>query len=464
MSRLLLAACLAALLPTDVRAGRPNVLFLLTDDQRFDTIHALGNDDIRTPNLDRLARDGFTFTHAFCMGSNQPAVCVPSRAMLLTGRGLFHTAATIPKAQTILPEALRAAGYATFQTGKWHNDRPSFARGFTGAEAIFFGGMTDQFKVPVQDFDPTGKYDPKDSKVGGRFSSTLFADAAIKFLRGYKGEQPFFCYVAFTAPHDPRTPPGDFGTLYDPANLPLPKSFLPVHPFNNGDMTGRDEKLAPWPRTPEVVRRHTADYYGMISSLDAEVGRILTALEESGRRKDTVIVFTSDHGLAVGRHGLFGKQNLYEHSMRPPLIFAGPGVPRGRSDALCYLYDIYPTLCDLTGVAIPETVEGKSLVPVMRGKETKVRDAVLLAYRDFQRAARTDHWKLIRYVHINTSQLFDVKHDPDEIHDLAGDARQAETLKEMTDLLKDLQKKADDKLPLSTDKPAPLTIDLPPKE
>jgi arylsulfatase A-like enzyme len=464
MPRLLLISCLTALLTaTSAHAGHPNILFLLSDDQRFDTIHALGNDDIRTPNLDRLVRDGFTFTHAFCMGSNQPAVCVASRAMMMTGRGLFHTAATIPKEQTMLPETLRAAGYTTFHTGKWHNDRPSLARSFTGGESIFFGGMTDQFKVPVQDFDPAGKYEPKRNKIGTKFSSVLFADAAEKFLRGHKGEQPFFLYVAFTSPHDPRTPPADFASLYDPAKLPLPKSFMPVHPFNNGELTIRDEKLAPWPRTPEVVRQHTADYYGMITSLDAEVGRILKALEESGKAKDTIVVFASDHGLAVGRHGLFGKQNLYDHSMRPPLIFAGPGVPHGKSDALCYLYDIYPTLCDLADVRIPATVEGKSLVPILRDKTPRVRDAVMLAYRDVQRAARTEEWKLIRYPQINKSQLFDVKDDPDELRDLAADPRQAAKLAEMTGLLREMQKQAGDKLPLSTDKPAPLKLELPPK-
>ena len=463
MSRFFLATCLTALLTTDRAAARPNILFLLSDDQRFDTIRALGNDEIRTPNLDRLVRDGFTFTHTFCMGSTQPAVCVPSRAMLLTGRSLFHTAAVIPKEQTTLPEALRAAGYATFHSGKWHNDRPSLARGFTGAEAIFFGGMTDQFKVPIQDFDPSGKYDPKSKKIGDKFSSVLFADAAAKFLRSHKGEQPFFLYVAFTAPHDPRTPPGDFATMYDPVKLSLPKSFLPVHPFNNGEMTVRDEKLSPWPRTAAEVRKHTADYYGMITSLDAEVGHILQALEESGKAKDTIIVFTSDHGLAVGRHGLFGKQNLYDHSMRPPLIFAGAGISKGKSDALCYLYDIYPTLCDLAGVRIPETVEGRSLLPIMRGKETKVRDAILLAYRDVQRAARTEDWKLIRYPQVNKSQLFDVKVDPDELRDLADDPRQTAKLKEMMELLKVLQTKADDKQPLTVDKPAPLRIELPPR-
>lgn len=328
-----LAALTAGVAPA---AGRPNVVFLLSDDQRFDTVHALGNAEIKTPNLDRLVRDGFTFTHAFCQGSNVPAVCVPSRAMLLTGRPLFHTQNVIPPEYPMWPEVLRQAGYVTFGTGKWHNNPPAFNRCFDRGGAIFFGGMGDQFKVRVQDYDPAGKYERPRQRIGEKFSSELFTDEAVRFLEAYKGEQPFCLYVAYTAPHDPRTPPGEYATMYDPARLALPASFLPVHPFNNGELKVRDEALAPWPRTPEAVRKHTADYYGMITHLDAQVGRVLRALEATGRAGNTLVVFTSDHGLALGRHGLFGKQNLYDHSMRPPLVLTGPGVPRGgRSDALC---------------------------------------------------------------------------------------------------------------------------------
>ena len=131
----------------------------------------------------------------------------------------------------------------------------------------------------------------------------------------------------------------------------------------------RDEKLAPWPRTPDVVRQHLHDYYACITSIDHHIGRILGTLTKTGDLENTLIVFSSDHGLAVGSHGLFGKQSLYEHSMKSPLIFAGPGIPRGRSAALAYLYDIFPTVCDLAGVVVPPSVDGKSLVPVIRRRE-----------------------------------------------------------------------------------------------
>ncbi len=457
--------CTLALLllagPAVRAADRPNVLFLFSDDQRFDTIHALGNDEIRTPHLDGLVKNGFTFTHAFCMGSTVPAVCAPSRSMLMTGRTLFRSPITIPKDLPIWPEVMAQAGYATFATGKWHNGPAAFNRGFAAGGDIFFGGMNDHRKMPVHDYDPAGKYDKQHQHFGAKFSSELFADQAIRFLRNHKGEQPFFLYAAFTAPHDPRTPPQEYADRYDPAKITLPKSFLPQHPFNNGELTVRDEQLLPWPHTPEAVKKEIAAYYAMIEHLDAQVGRILDALAASGKAKDTIVIFSSDHGLAVGRHGLLGKQNLYDHSMRPPLIFAGPGIPAGKkSDALCYLLDIFPTVAELAGVKAPATVEGLSLAPIMTGKQAVVRDSIFCAYRDVQRMVRTDRWKLIRYPQINKSQLFDMANDPDELHDLAGDGKHAERERELTALLRDWQKKLDDKQALSSDKPAPLQIDL----
>ncbi len=458
LAALLLAASLRAQEPT-----RPNVLVLVSDDQRADTIGALGNAVIRTPHLDSLVREGTAFTRAYCMGSTEPAVCVPSRAMFLSGRSLFRVGIRLPEPVALWPKAMEQAGYSTYGTGKWHNTPPSFARAFSSGGPVFFGGMGNQFKVQVQDFDPAGKYGKDRQRVGEKFSSELFADAAVTFLGEHKGGKPFFLYVAFTAPHDPRTPPGEYASMYDPARMPLPGNFLPKHPFNNGEMTVRDEKLLPWPRTPEAVRKEIADYFGMITHMDAQIGRILKALDDSGRRKDTLVVFFSDHGLSLGSHGLLGKQNLYEHSMRAPLLLSGPGVPRGAtSDAFCYLYDVFPTVCSLAGVPVPEGVEGRSLGPVLAGKEKKSRDAIFCAYRDVQRSVRNERWKLLRYPQINTSQLFDLSEDPDEMRDLAADPAQTVRLREMTALLDAEQKRAGDTLPLSTDRPQPLQVELPP--
>jgi len=461
-SKVLVLVALAAILlraADAFAAGRPNVLFLFSDDQRFDTIHALGNTEVETPNLDRLVQGGFTFTHAYCMGSMSGAVCLPSRAMVMSGRSLFHTDMQL-EGVDVWPEVMRNAGYATFGTGKWHNGPAAYARGFTDGGAIFFGGMSDHDKVPIRDFDPSGSY-AQSAYPGAKFSSALFADAAIDFLGRYQDEAPFFVYVAFTAPHDPRTPPGQYATMYDPDELALPESFMPQHPFDNGEMTVRDEKLAPWPRTPKVVKQHIADYYGMITHMDSQVGRVLAALEASGRADNTIVVFSSDHGLAVGRHGLLGKQNLYDHSMHSPLVFTGPGVPAGRSsDAFAYLFDIFPTVCDLADVPVPGSVEGKSLARVISGSEVKVRDAIFGAYKDVQRSIRDRRWKLIRYPQVDKTQLFDLENDPQELQDLSGDPSHAQQVARMTALLERHQRELDDMQTLVVDNPKPQEIDL----
>jgi arylsulfatase A-like enzyme len=463
LSSLLFCASVAAVASVSLAAEKPNVVFVVSDDQRFDTIHALGNNEIRTPNLDKLVERGFTFTHNFCMGAMQGAVCVPTRAMFLSGRSLFRVDEKLPADVPLFPEVMGKAGYATFASGKWHNGKASFARAFGNSGPVFFGGMGNQFKLPYFDYDPSGKYEPNRQKIGDVYSTEMFLGAARKFVKEYKGDKPFFLYVPLTSPHDPRTAPGEFASMYDPAKIPLPPNYLPLHPFNNGEMTIRDEALAPWPRTPSVVKQHIADYYAMISHLDRELGLLLDALKETDREKNTLVIFTGDHGLAVGRHGLFGKQNLYDHSMRSPLIFAGPGIPAGKkSDALCYLFDIFPTVCQLTGVQAPKGIDGMSLAPVMEGKKPAVRSEIFNAYRNVQRAARTQRWKLIRYPQINKSQLFDLSVDPDETNDLSADDKYKPELEKMTEKLVALKKQFGDAQPLSVEKPAPLYIELPP--
>jgi arylsulfatase A-like enzyme len=436
------------------RRRRPNVLILLTDDQRFSTINALGYGEVRTPHLDSLVRRSTAFTHACIMGGSQPAVCVPSRAMLLTGRTLFHltgTGKTVPFSDVTLSELLRRHGYRTFHTGKWHQDRASFARSFTRGANIFFGGMTDHTSVPVYDFDRSGAYPPGKQRTAEKFSSELFADSAIEFLEEQTGDQPFLAYVAFTSPHDPRQAPRRFRDLYDPSRLTLPPNFLPEHPFDNGELKVRDELLAAFPRTPEIVREHLADYYAMVSEVDEQVGRILSTLEWKGLRENTLIVFAGDNGLAVGQHGLLGKQNVYEHSVRVPLLLAGPGIPEGRrSDAFCYLLDVYPTLCQLLGIRTPTTVEGVSLGPALEGSAGAGRETLFFAYRDFQRAVRTRTHKLIEYAVAGErrTQLFDLVADPHETRDLAGDSRNQALIADLRAKLSAWQKQLDDQLVL----------------
>jgi arylsulfatase A-like enzyme len=274
----------------------------------------------------------------------------------------------------------------------------------------------------------------------------------VQFLENYEKPNPFFLYLSFTSPHDPRTPPDEYATMYPPEDIPVPENFLPEHPFDNGEMRIRDEVLAPFPRTPEIVQQHIADYYGMISHMDAEMGRVLQTLEAIGQLDNTIIIYTADHGLAVGQHGLFGKQNLYSHSIRVPSIFVGPGVPEGQSvDTLTYLYDVFPTVCDLTKVDCPDTVEGCSLVPLMEGCVDKVRDTVFAAYKDIHRTVSDGRWKLIRYyVSKETGkgtdciQLFDLEQDPWETTNLAELPEHSERIQTLATELKRWQTETDD--------------------
>ncbi|MFO0906567.1 MAG: sulfatase-like hydrolase/transferase [Pirellulales bacterium] len=442
-------------------AERPNVLVLFADDQRADTIAAHGNPHIKTPNLDRLAAEGVSFRRNYTFGSNNGAVCVPSRAMLMSGKTWFHIDAPTLKDVLLLPEHLQKHGYTTFGTGKWHNGQPSWLRAFQRGKTIMFGGMSDHTKVPVRDLGPDGKLTAE--RWGEDFSTRMFADSAIEFLKTHDRSRPFFAYVAFTAPHDPRQPPREYREPYYQNLPPLPPDFLPQLPFDNGMMAGgRDENLGAWPRTEQMVREQLAEYYGLVTQMDDQIGRILATLRETGVAENTIIIYTADNGLAIGSHGLLGKQSVYEHSMRTPLIIAGPGIPQGKSsDAFTYLLDLFPTLCDVLNVERPADLAGHSLRPLWEGSQPSVRDSVFLPFLDFQRAVRDERWKWIAYPKIGYQQLFDLQNDPYEQHNVAAAPENAPHLARLRQRLSQWQADVGDKLELpqelATDPPS---IDL----
>lgn len=421
-------------------SARPNVILMIADDHRYDAIGAYGDPTVQTPVLDDLVRGGVSFDRTYILGGQTAAVCAPARASLMTGHNPIRAAVTtdvvpprgvlpIRPDLPLLPEVFRQVGYFTFHVGKWHNDPASLVRAFRAGDHVFLGGMSDHRRVPVFDFDPSGIFPEAARFIAEGFSTEIFSDAAISFLSSYDDEQPFFLYVAYTAPHDPRTPPPEFAALYDPEHIPLPANVLPEHPFDNGELRVRDELLAPFPRTAEVIRQHIADYFGMISHLDAQIGRVLDVLAETGHGENTIVVYTADHGLAVGQHGLMGKQNTYEHSVHVPAIVRGPGLPAGRRvSGLTHTYDLYPTLCELAGVPVPETLESRSLLPLLSGA-SQIRNSVHAMYKDVQRMASDGHWKLIEYsraaergVGSDRAQLFDLASDPLELSDRSGDA------------------------------------------
>lgn len=458
----LIPLALSLLLSLSAAATKPNILILFADDQRADTIGAHGNPHIKTPVIDGLVRGGTSFRRNYVMGGNSGAVCVPSRAMLMTGKTWFALNTATLAGEKLLPELFGEHGYTTFGTGKWHNGQPSWLRAFQKGERIMFGGMSDHEKVPVRDLGPDGKL--TEQRIGEKFSTELFADAAIRFLEQHDpaaGAKPFFCYVAFTAPHDPRQPPPGFPADYA-SRPPLPQNFLPQLPFDNGAMQGgRDENLGAWPRTEAMIRDQLAEYYAMVEHLDAQIGRILAVLKARGLAENTIIVYAADNGLALGSHGLLGKQNVFEHSMRTPLIIAGPGLPKGKSsEAFTYLFDLFPTLCELAGVPAPAGIFGESLRPLWDGSKKQIRDTVFLPYIQVQRAVRDERWKLIRYPKLGFSQLFDLQNDPDETKSVYDDPARAPDIARLTAAMQRWQTKVGDTLVLNTGSTPPPKIDL----
>jgi arylsulfatase A-like enzyme len=430
-----LASCLGSV-SVSFAAERPNVLLLVSDDQRPDTIHELGNDLIRTPNLDRLVREGCAFTRATCANP----ICTPSRAEILTGctsfrNGVHDFGRKVNPDVPLMARWFADAGYHTWYVGKWHNDGAPTERGYERTNGLYRGGGAKWYKPQT---DWTGR--PVTGYRGWLFQSDdgtkfpergvgltpdisgLFADAAIELI-STATDKPFFLHVNFTAPHDPLFLPTEFQDAYDPEKMPLPANFLAEHPFDHGNFAGRDEKLFRWPRTEKETRGELAAYYSVISHMDAQIGRIVKSLDESGKLDNTVIVFASDHGLGVGSHGLRGKQSMYEHTIGVPLLMRGPGIPSGRRlKAQCVLRDLFPTLCALTGIPEPgNRVDGLSLKPVIDGQVEQVRPFVVGYFRSFQRMIRTPDWKYIEYPEVERQQLFDLQADPNELTNLIDD-------------------------------------------
>ncbi len=442
---------------------RPNFLFLFTDDQTFRAVNALGNPDVQTPNMDRLISRGVTFTHCFNQGSFSGAVCVASRAMLNTGRYLWQCGGgqckeSEGKLYPLWGQTLGQAGYDTFVTGKWHNGDQSLQAGFKkiGPTGPGMYNSTDYQGAAYHRPAPGNAWSPTDKTQKGHWldvdgkivhSSQRWADSAIDYLgnQASPSDDPFFMYVAFHAPHDPRQSPREFVDMYPLDKIKIPPNYLPEHPFDQGHHKLRDEILAPFPRTKEAVKVHLQEYYAIATHADHQIGRILAALEKTGKADNTIIIFSADHGLAVGQHGLMGKQNMYDHSIRMPFVMAGPGLKPGRKiRAMMHLQSLFATTCDMAGIATPSTVQFPSLLPLLTGEKEKLHDEIYGAYLKYQRMVRTEKWKLIRYPHNREVQLFDIKKDPWETKDLAENPRYARIVARMDARLQRLVKEMHD--------------------
>ena len=469
-------------------SSRPNFLFMIADDLNFRNIHSLNNPEIHTPNFDRLAASGCAFTHCFHQGAWNGAVCVPSRTMLNSGLTAFHAETGLDRVHT-WGQTLGAAGYDTYICGKWHLNPTVLQRSFKEMGPVgpgFLAPGSDFYTDCASDLDhdhanppfiddpaylrprPGIVWDPSDKSLHGHWlrrnlvdierpdsiehSSVIYADSAIDHLtnKAAKRDTPFFMYVGFNAPHDPRQSPREFLDLYPQDRIEIPPNFLPEHPFDLGpDTFGRDEMLAPFPRTHEAVQLHRREYYAIITHLDRQIGRILDALEKSGKAQNTYVILTADHGLAVGEHGLMGKQNLYECSTRMPMLISGPGIKPGtRIDEFIYQHNLYATTCELAGIPVPAAVQFPSFAPLLRGDQRALYEDVFCYHRHTMRSVRTRSHKLIVYPQVRKIQLFNIQDDPWEMHDLSADPATAQTQADLFQRLRQLQQELGDFLTL----------------
>ncbi len=442
---------------------KPNILFIFADDQCFQTLRSLGNYEIETPNLDRLVRNGVTFTHAYNQGGWHGAICVASRTMLNTGRFLWMAREFEPKlkdetkAGRFWSQYMKQAGYDTYMTGKWH------VKGIKPEDIFDYvkdvrPGMPNQtpmgYNRPIEGIPDIWK--PWDKKNGGYWKggkhwSEVLADNSVEFLENAsKSKKPFFMYLAFNAPHDPRQSPKEYVDKYPLDNVRVPANFLPEYPYKDSIGLGRkqrDERLAPFPRSRYAVKVNRQEYYAIITHMDTQVGRILDALKKTGKADNTYIFFTADHGLAVGHHGLIGKQNMYDHSVRVPLVINGPGIPKNKKLTMpIYLQDIMPSALELAGVEKPRQVQFKSLIPLINGKTNSSYDAIYGGYIDLQRMITAGGYKMIYYPKIGKTLLYNLKADPLEMKNLADDPTYFDRIRKLRRRLKILQKEVGDKL------------------
>lgn len=469
---------------------KPNLVFVFADDLTYTAINALGNKEVKTPNLDRLVTNGTTFTHTYNMGAWNGAVCAASRAMIISGRSVWDVDTyrqswkENKNFDKTWGKLMEGAGYETYMTGKWHVDapadsvfqnvvhvRPGMPKDAWGHRGTipFINKMLEEGKSkeeiraigynrPLHKNDTLWNATNKDFGgfwQGGTHWSEVLKDDALSFIeQTKKSENPFFMYLAFNAPHDPRQAPQEFLDMYPLENISIPESYLPMYPFKDSIGNGpglRDEALAPFPRTEHAIKVHTKEYYALITHLDEQIGGIIDGLEAARKMDNTYIIFTSDHGLAMGRHGLLGKQSQFDHSIRPPFMIVGPDIPQNKKvDADIYLQDAMATSLELAGIEKPDYVFFNSVLDLVDGSRTKSHyDAIYNGYINYQRMIRKDGYKLIVYPKLEKILLFDMANDPEEMNDLANQFGYEDKVHFMFEELLELQKQMNDPLDIS---------------
>lgn len=466
---------------------KPNILFLFVDDLAYDCIAAHGNNQVQTPNIDKLSDQSTHFTQAYNSGSWSGAICLASRTQMMTGQRVWRAGSLsmgvrsntnptilnkseLPNIQLnqfaemglFWPQLMAKEGYETYYAGKWHVGGNALAEKTWQHTKNLRPGMPNQVEERYNRTFVKGEksnWSPTDTSnngywKGGKHWSEVLRDDAIDFLdMSKKSDRPFLMTIAFNAPHDPKQAPQEFQDMYPYESMAVPENFLPEYPHDFGANHIRDENLAPFPRTPYSIQVNRSEYYALISHLDVQIGKVLAYLKKTGQDKNTYIFFTADHGLAMGHHGMTGKQNMYDHSIRVPWLISGPNIPKGKKiNDFIYLQDVMATSFDIAGIEKPDHVEFNSVLPLVNGAKRKDNDVVYSSYIKEQRMVRSKQYKYIIYPMTGLELLYDLKKDPQEIKDVSKKKEYKKALSTMRMQLTEKMKEFSDPLDLEDPK------------
>ncbi len=430
---------------------KPNVIFLLTDDQRWDAVGCMGNSVIKTPNMDRLAAKGVLFNNNFVTTS----ICAPSRASIFTGQyqrrhGIddFNKGFSPSAWAQTYPMLLRQAGYYTGFVGKY--------------------GMANQSPLPEEQFDHFWGFAGQGQyfhEIGGEqvHLTKMIGEKSIEFLEKRRQDRPFCLSVSFKAPHVQDTHPDQFlydpqlGQLYSDVTIPVPETAAPQYFEILPEFIRKSEGRTRWQlrfATPEQYQNSVKGYYRLVSGVDVALGQIIASLEALGLYENTVVIITGDNGFFLSEHGLAGKWLMYEESIRTPLIVYDPrltGSLQGqRREAMTLNIDIAPTILDFAGVKIPEGMQGKSLRPLIINAGDNWRTDWFYEHHfgydgriPRSEGIRTERWKYVRYIDQDPpyEQLFDLVSDPKEINNLAQDQSYLPVLGKLRDRWQEMRLK-----------------------
>lgn len=460
-------AALSARCPVEA-AQRPNVLLILPDQMRGRAMGCMGTPDVRTPHLDRLAADGILFRRTY---ANTP-VCCPARAILLTGKyphrnGMIANDLRLRESEVTLAEILAKQGYRTGFVGKWHLDGgprdPGFVPPGPRRQGFDFWAA---YECHHRHFTPIYFRDTPDAILVPKFEPEASCDFAIEFLEAQPKDQPFFLTVQMGPPHDPYGAPQKYMRMYDPAKLTLPHNWVPDSEQGQPGPLPQSQRRPDLPANPFVPtggRLEVAAYYAAISALDDQVGRLLDVLRQQGFEKDTIVLFTSDHGDMLGSHGLRRKRKPYEESAGVPGIIRWPArIPRGQAvDTLFSHVDMAPTLLALCGIEIPTEMQGTNLSRVALGETTAGPDAVFFQIFVPFKPDQVDHpWRGLRthrYTYARRENepwlLFDNERDPWQMDNLAKDPSSAELVRQLDRQISETMKRTGDSWSFDSEAP-----------